>query len=479
MEPTRRTPLRFVMTLAVCPAVVLAGCVRPPRTALPERTTAPAPAGTPNASGSAGLVPSPAATVRPPAAPTPGNGAVPDFGRELRSDAVVAQVLARNPTVAQMAAAVRMANARYPQVTALDDPALSSWLAPASIGSDKVNDSARFEVSQKFPFPGKRTLRGEAAEAEASAAGYDLEDTRLELTEAAKAAYADYYLAQRALEVNADGQRLLGEFKRNAEARYETGQTPQQDILQAEVEIGRQSEQRLALDRARAVAVARLNTLMNHPPESPLPPPAKIARPPAALPDVRVLRELALARRPDLQALAARVAADTAALGLAEREFYPDVEAMAAYDSFWQSADDQERLRPQVGIRVNLPLRLDRRRGAVAEASARLAERRAALARQLNQVAFDVQQAYAEVRESEQAAALYARRILPAARENVKSAQSGYMTGNIPFLALIEAQRSLVELRDRSYLAIADSERRRATLERVVGGPLPNASTGR
>jgi cobalt-zinc-cadmium efflux system outer membrane protein len=152
---------------------------------------------------------------------------------------------------------------------------------------------------------------------------------------------------------------------------------------------------------------------------------------------------------------------------------------MAAYDSFWQSADDQERLRPQVGIRVNLPLRLGRRQGAVSEASAQLMQRRATLAQRQNQVAFDVQQAYAQVRESEQAVKLYAEKILPAARENVKSAQAGYVTGRIPFITLIEAQRSLVELRDRSYLASADYERRRATLERVVGGPLPNASTGR
>ena len=403
----------------------------------------------------------------------------PEFGRELTADAVVAQVLARNPTVAQMAASVQMAQSRYPQVTSLDDPVFSSWVAPASLGSNKVNDSARFEVSQKFPFPGKRALKGEAAQAQATAAGFDLEDTKLQLIESAKTAYADYYLVERALAVNVEGQKLLEEFKQNAETRYKTGQTPQQDVLQADVEIGRQSERRLALERTKTVAVARLNTLMSLPPESPLPPPAKDTRPSVALPDVRALREVAVSRRPDLQALAARIAADTASLGVAEKEFYPDVEAMAAYDSFWQAADDQQRLRPQVGVRVNLPLRLDRRRGAVSEASAQLMQRRAMLAQQQNQVAFDVQQAYAQVRESEQAMKLYADKILPAAGESVKSAQSGYVTGKIPFFTLIEAQRSLVELRDRSYMASADYERRRATLERVVGGPLPVTAPAR
>ena len=43
----------------------------------------------------------------------------------------------------------------------------------------------------------------------------------------------------------------------------------------------------------------------------------------------------------------------------------------------------------------------------------------------------------------------------------------------LPFLNLIEAQRNAVGLRDRYYEALAEAVRRRATLERAVGGPLP------
>src|SRR5213076_998490 len=109
------------------------------------------------------------------------------------------------------------------------------------------------------------------------------------------------------------------------------------------------------------------NTLMNVPPNSPLPPAPRAIAKPGPVPDAAALRAMAISQRPDVQALKARVAADQASLGLAEREFYPDFEAMAAYDSFWQAADDQQRLRPQVGIRMNIPIRLDRRRGAVSE----------------------------------------------------------------------------------------------------------------
>ena len=67
---------------------------------------------------------------------------------------------------------------------------------------------------------------------------------------------------------------------------------------------------------------------------------------------------------------------------------------------------------------------------------------------------------------------LYQKTILPAAEKNVKSAEAAYVTAKIPFLTLIEAQRNLVNLRDRYYEALADYFRRRASLERAIGGPL-------
>jgi outer membrane protein TolC len=409
--------------------------------------------------------------------PRPAAGSLPppkpiEQEAELTDERVVEQVLARNPTLAEMSAAVRAAEARFPQATALDDPTFTGWVAPLSFGSSKVNDSARLELSQKFPWHGKRELRGDVAHAEAKAAMDEEYDARLRLVEAARSAFADYYLAERALEVNREGLQRLDEFKANAETLYRTGKAPQQDLSQVEVEVGRQTERQLRLKRDRAVAAARLNTLMNRPPDAPLPPAPKEALPIVELPDVTVLREAALTRRPDLQALGARVAADRAAVALAHKEFYPDVEAMAAYDSFWQAADDQQRLRPQVGVRVNLPVRLDRRRAALAEAEAQLARRQAALARQSNEVAFEVQQAYEQVRESAQSVRLYEDKILPAARRNVKEAQTAYVTSLAPFVTLIESQRGLVEMRERAYQAAAEYQRRLAALDRAAGAPV-------
>jgi outer membrane protein TolC len=285
-------------------------------------------------------------------------------------------------------------------------------------------------------------------------------------------AFYDYYLVDRALEVNEESLRLLREFRKNAQTRYQTGLVPEQDVLQADVEIGSEQDRRLELEQMRQVALARINTLMHLPPDGALPPPPKQLHGKEEVPDAHLLREMARGRRPDLQAMANRIAAEEASLGLAHKEFYPDFEPFFMYDRFMGNVSDNRDLATMLGVRLNLPLYRQRRDGAVAEAEARIAQRRAELARLSDQVSYQVQEAYARVQRSRKSVQLYRETILKAAEANVRAAQSAYMTGKTPFLSLIVAQRNVVNLRDHYYEAVADYFRRYAALGRAVGGPL-------
>ncbi len=366
-----------------------------------------------------------------------------------------------------MAAAAEAAAARYPQAVSLEDPMLGAT------GSPRVFDHTdaggyRVELSQKYPWPGKLRLRGENAAAEARAAGQDVEDVRLQLAQTAREAFADYYLAGRGLAVNKEALDLLAGIQSNQESLFKTGKVPEPDLLQTRVEIGRQRERQLTLERMLQVARARINTLLHLPPDAPLPPPPEQVPAGGPLPDEGALRAQALAQRPDLKALAERIAAEQASLGLAHKDYYPDFEVMAAYDDFW----GERPLRPQLAVRMNLPVRLAKRDAAVQEAEAKIAERIAELNRLTDDVNLAVDQAYQETAESDKTVRLYEQTILSDAELNVKSAQTSYKTGQIPAVTLLDAERTLIDLRDRHYEALADAFRRRAALERAVGGPL-------
>jgi outer membrane protein TolC len=390
---------------------------------------------------------------------------------ELALETLVERVLERNPSLSQMIAAARAVSARYPQATSLDDPMLAVTLGPATYGANTVNPAYRINLEQKIPFPGKLKLRGDQVQAETRAAENDVQDTRLQLIEMTKNAFYEYHLVHHAIAVNNQGVAILERFRKQAQNLYTTGKVTEQDVYQADVELGRQRERELTLEQMRQIAVARINTLLNLPPDQPLPLPPDELPLESGLPEVGALRAAALARRPDLQALADRIAADQTALALANKEFYPDFTPFLMYDRFMGNNSQSAPLAYMVGVSFNIPARRSRRFAAVAEAQARLNQRRAELDKQINQVNFEVQQAYAQVTQSRKAVLLYEQTVLPAAEKNIKAATALYTTGKVNFLSLLEAERNLIGLRDRYYELVASYHSRQATLERVIGGP--------
>jgi outer membrane protein, heavy metal efflux system len=410
-----------------------------------------------------------------PIAPIPSGAAMGDNpdpddpfrgARELELPQLIAAVEMRNPSLQAAAAAYRAAAARYPQATALEDPMFGWTVSPQGVGRD---DGGGFmvEAAQKLPWSGKRGLRGAAAAAEAEAMHGDLGDARLRVVEMARNAYFDYYLAARQAEVNAATTTLVQQFREIARHKYEVNQATEQDVLAADVDLAALETRRSELARDRAVAVARINTLLHRAADHPLvPPPADL---PLAvnLPKVDSLEQSALRGRPDVLAEAARIHGEEANLALAQKEYYPDVEVVARYD-----ANMPVDMRSQVGMNVNVPLWQARRSGAVREACERLQQRRAEYQDLADRVRYEVHAAYQRTVQAQTAVGLYRQRILPAAEHNVQSAQANYVSGKLDFLRLVDAQRQLAQQREMREQALADYHHRLAELERAAATQL-------
>lgn len=396
----------------------------------------------------------------------------PFIRAELDLPRLVAEVVARNRSLEAMRAAWRAANERYPQAIALDDPVFTSLFAPGSFASTTVAPSYVLGGAQKIPWAGKRPLRGQVARDESRAAFLDAEDMRLEVIEAAGLAYFDYYLVRRHLALNIDNTAKLRQFREIASSRYEAKLAPQQDVLQADVELAELGRRRIELDRLERITIARINALLHRVPDAYLPPPpGRIDAPPLALSAER-LRLDAIARRPDLAALASQLRAEHARIQLANKDFLPDFELFGRYDSFWQPAATAGPQRGQVGVNLNVPLYRQKREAAVREAEWRWRRRRAEYEQRIDTINAEVQTAYERFDESQQTVEIYASQILPAAGKNVQSAMAAYISSGGDFLRLVAAQRQLIVFEERYQASIADYHRRRVELERVVGAPL-------
>ncbi|TXT22354.1 MAG: cation efflux system protein CusC [Planctomycetota bacterium] len=391
----------------------------------------------------------------------------PFAGRdELALDELVAAVMARNPSLQAALAAWNAAANKYPQAVALDDPMFQSMYAPRSYSGDSnVQASHYFGVAQKFPWPGKREMRGNQANWEAVAASFDAGEAQLRITESARISFFDYFLNQRERELNAASREALSRFRDVARAKYEANQVTQQDVLQADVELAQFEQQQIELNQEQTVAIARINTLLHRRPDHPLPAPPRQLAIRDELPAVEGLREWAVEHRPELQALSARVQAEQSAVALACKEFYPDFEVMGRYDRFWTDREQQ----PQVGLNMNIPLNQSKRHAAVQEALWRVHKMQADYNQAADTIRGEVQSAYARVRGSRRKIEVFESKILPAAQDNLRAAQSGYEAGTVDFLRLIEAQRQVLGLREKYQMAIADYHRRAAELSRAAG----------
>jgi outer membrane protein TolC len=392
---------------------------------------------------------------------------------ELSLTDLVNEVQRRNPSLQAALAAWGAASQRHPQVVALEDPVLQSMFAPGSFSSSSSVQASYFVgIAQKVPWTGKRALRGEVAQAEADAAGFDSQDVRLRLAEAARLAFLDYYMVEHNRELNGANIEAVSKFRGTAKAKFEGNQVPQQDLLQADVELAMLASRRIELDQNAKVVLARINTLLHREPQLPLPPPPTKLEIADGLPHVDALRRLALDQRPDLSAQLARIEAEQASVGLAMKEFYPDFEIMGRYDQFWTDVVQ----RSQAGLYFNIPLNQSRRHAAVCEAMFRVSKMRSEYDAQVDAIRGDVQAGYARLDGSHRNVRLYETSLLPKAQDNVAAASAGYEAGTVDFLRLVEAERQLIELQEKYQDAVTDYYRRLAELERVIGTPIGDAA---
>lgn len=367
-----------------------------------------------------------------------------------------------------MQAAADVASARIESAGALDDPMVSYAVAPNTAGGPGQGLNQNAQISQKFPWPGTLALRSRRATAEAESADQQVADLRLRLAALARADYAQWYYVHRALAINAENSTLVTHLRAVAETAYASGQSPQQDVLQAEVELVRLSNQELELRRLQHTVQAKINGLQNLDPDAQMPAPDEL---PGAIPipTDAALRDKALAHYPLLQSLDARIAANRDRVDLAHKGYFPNVSVLAGYNSLMEMPAK----RLTVGIAINIPFG-GNHRGEVNEAKASLHESEARLADVRNQLLSDLAQTRATAIQSAATIQLYNGRLLPLIRLNMQAAEADYGSGSGAgdFLKLITAQQQYLTAERELARARADFFTQLASLNYQTGGAI-------
>ena len=395
-------------------------------------------------------------------------------GNRLVLQELIQEVLVRNPELAAARKQWEAATNRIAQAQSLEDPTLSVqlWNIPQPFKATQA-DNTIFGLSQNFPFPGKRSLKGDVASRSAEMTEQAVRAKERELVARLKQAYYDLFLAQKAVQIHHQQVDLLRQFVEITNAKFRAGKGSQADILKAQVELSLLFQHRPALDQRRVTTEVMLNTLLDRDPASPL----GVVEEPAHLPFTQPaddLHNLALNERPEIKAAELDVQRNEQSHELAQRQYYPDFNV--AFQRF-QNYQANDGFGAYVAMSIPFAFWTKPKYDAgVQEAAAAVAVARAQQHTVENMTRFQINDLLAKLRATDQVATLYRTTILPQAEQSLEAARVGYRAGKAGFLDLIDTQRAWRGFQLEYFKALVDRQYRLAELEQVVGITLDRQS---
>ena len=394
----------------------------------------------------------------------------------LNLSQAVTEALEKNPEIQMLRERLGVVSARAKQAPYLEDPQIAFQLGGVPLSnptSFNQADTNSIGIRQMLPFFGKLTLKEKIAQQEAKVVEQELRAKEREIISMVKMAYADLFMAQRAIEILREQLEIMRTIIRATEARYAVGRVTQQDVFKAQLEQSELMNQLIVAERESGVAEVKLNTAMYRPPRMPIRLPADLTLLGGAVTPAGI-EDLALATRPELKGAEEEIQRSERMYELADKNRkFPDF--MLGWDYMRMPMEmKKDRYAAMVNITIPFsPWTIGRRNYEVEES---LAEIRAAKANRdamRNMTLREVGESQAKVQAAKRSLQLYGEGLLTQAELSFRAAMAAYQTGRVEFVTLLEAERALREARMGNFKAQANVLQSLADLERAVGKELP------
>lgn len=447
----------------------------------------------PSALLSAGLSPaaqrSSPATGRSPDTPTALVQGLPTAGGEgpeMPLERLIQIALDNHPSLRSAQAAREGASARLGTAQAAYFPTISTTLSysrstsnfaggvspvtgapiPRSVSDSSINNQSFTATLRQNLFDSfRREGRVEAAREDLRAVAFDLSTTRQNVILNVRQAYYIHLLALRLVQVNEEAVARNVQNLQRAQGFFEVGTRPKIDLTRAQVDL---ANAKLALVQARnqaATTLAALNNAIGVPSY----PPYRLVEEldiPSTMAAFEDSVRAALANRAEIQAAQARVRVTEANLKVAQRNFFPILNANAS----WSYSGQEFPLAPNwtAGVLLEVPALDPPRFAQLNEATANLAAARASEETVKHSVILEVQQTYADLvsaRESIEAANV----LVQQARENLVLAQGRYEVGVGPLIDVTDAQLAFTQAESQDIQARVNFKRAEARLRKATG----------
>jgi outer membrane protein TolC len=413
---------------------------------------------------------------------TPFSSSAQSEKSRLNVDQLVDEALQNNPEISAAKIKWEVFKEKIPQSYALEDPMFGFGIInlPTNFSfRDEDMTMKEFSISQKFPFPGKRPLMKEMASKEAEAVSAEIQGKIHQIIKDVKAAYYDLSHIYRTTEVTQRNKRILEDFAKIAETRYAVGEGIQQDVFKAHVEVSKMVDDLIMLGQRKRSMEAKLNALLNRPPETPMGEPEEVVFRKFPF-TIEELQKMALEMNPTLKGMKKMIEAKEKAYALAKREYYPDFNFKFAYGQRDNSPDMKRRDMLTGMVEMNIPIfyksKQDRK---VAETKAEILATEAQYRAMKNEVLFMITDMASMIQRGERQLELYKTGIIPQASLQINSAMSAYRVNRADFMTLLDSQMTLYKYELEYHQALTEYEKNVASLGAAIGKQILEGGEGK
>jgi outer membrane protein TolC len=385
----------------------------------------------------------------------------------------------RNPRIAGASALAEAARARVASARRPPDPLVQLGLMNYAVPQWRPMDAvgmAQIQAMQMIPLPGKLAMAGRAAESTAESEADRAREVAWDVRTKVATAFYDLYVADQSLAIDRQTLRLLDDVLRTAEAMYRVGEGRQSDVLRAQVEILRMSQDTVRMTSMRTAIAARLAAQLGRDTVSGTLVLPKFAD---AIPATSSLTAIGLTDRPMLRAATEAVDAASTRARLAAREVWPDLTIGVQYGQRG-GMQGTERM-ASVMIGASLPVFAKSRQLSMRdEALAMRQMARAELETARAETNAAVIEAHADLVRARTLASSYRTTLIPQAEASVESALASYRVGRVDLMTLLDARMNVNRFRKELVTLESDEGKAWAELEMLTGhelnGPAASAA---
>ena len=392
---------------------------------------------------------------------------------------IEAMAMSNNSRIRDAIQRVRVAEAQVRTSSAIEDPEFMyrGWGMPALKPWNINQVQHMFMLTQKIPAKGTRELRRQIAGDDVRLQELAVETARREVLAAARRAFHKLLLATDQLRVHQEQIALAQQAIEATRIRYIAGQSPQQDVLRAQIAFARLAEHEVMFETEADIARTELNTFMGLSPDAPLEVVGEYS-PHEQFPSLAELREIALKSRPELAALRLMQEQAQHKVELAGQGYKPSYTISAGY--MLMPSGSMSRNAWMGEVSVSLPwLNRSKHEGEVLEAQAMAAAISTEYTRLFAAISEDIRKALIQAESARKIAALYQETLRPQFQNVSRSATIAYRNEQSSLIGVLDSQAATLDLEHSRLAAMAEYEQRLAHLEQTIGTSIPSSASAR